>query len=125
MKRTILTGILALVAGAALLMAQAARRLRRLRRRRPHRQDHVQVARRSDRPAGLIGAQNAVNPDANAKADAIIAAGEEVVTKFPPRITRKWCLPWRPCLRDKGDAVKEQVTWGACWNRLPTAFRLT
>jgi tetratricopeptide (TPR) repeat protein len=124
MKRTILTGILALVAGAALLMAQAAPPAPAAQAApaapagpRPKSPEEATALR------ALLAAQNAVNPDANAKADAIIAAGEEVVTKFPTTDYKEMVLTMEAmAYEDKGDAVKEQVTWGRVLESSPNSI---
>ena len=121
MKRTILTGILALVAGAALLMAQAA----------PPAPAGQAAPAAPAAPAGprpksaeeatalraVLAAQSAGN------ADAIIAAGEDVVTKFPNTDYKEMVLTMEAMAYEmKDDAVKEQVTWGRLLESSPNSI---
>ena len=130
MKRTILTGILALVAGAALLMAQAAAPA-------PAGQA-APAAPAGPRPKSpeettalrtVLTAQNATNPDAAAKADGIVAACEDMLTKFPNTDYKEILLSLEGMSYEmKGDAVKEQVAWGrvleAAPNNIPANLKL-
>jgi tetratricopeptide (TPR) repeat protein len=114
MKRTILTGMLALVAGATLLMAQATPPAAPAGQAAPAAPagPHPKSAEEATALRALLTAENSTNADANAKADAIVAAGEDVITKFPSTDYKEMVLTMEAMAYEmKGDLVKEQVAW--------------
>jgi tetratricopeptide (TPR) repeat protein len=124
MKRTILTGILALAAIAGTLMAQQAPSA-------PAGQAAPAAQPAPARPAGphpkspeeltalqaLMSAQKAQDPDG------IIKAGEDVLTKFADTDYKEMVLTLEGMAYEmKGDAVNEQVAWNRVLEVDPTSI---
>jgi tetratricopeptide (TPR) repeat protein len=114
MKRTILTGILALAAIAGILMAQQAPSA-------PAGQAPAAAQPAPAKPAGphpkspeeLTALQALMAAQQKSDPDGIIKAGDDVLTKFADTDYKEMVLTLEAMAYEmKGDAVNEQVAWG-------------